>query len=562
MDKNITFFNTFNTSPTFEKLKTNPIAYFCAEFALTSEIPTYAGGLGVLAGDYLREANDRDFPVVAVGLYYNDGYETFHKVDEKGYIEAPHVHKPPESFGMVPVVDKDGNQITVNVPMQDGEITARVWGWQVGKIKVYLLDTDVTSNSPTDRKITDHLYVKDRETRLKQEIILGIGGARLLEKLGITPSIYHMNEGHSSLLALEIIKKIMVDEKLSFEEARKKAQEKIVFSNHTLVAGGQEVFSSELLSLLLSQYASELGIPITELLNLGKVEEANSFSLTMFSLRTAKLTNAVSKLHAEKAKEIWPDFPLIPITNGIHIPSWNAIVDETKFWEAHIENKRILLQKIKPLGATSWNENDLILGWARRLVSYKRPMAILEDIAAIKEILSSTQKPVRIIFSGTLHPSDYEAAEMLGDFHNIIEKELADLALFIPEYSLDTAKSLTSACDVWINTPIVGFEACGTSGMKAALNGGLPLTTRDGWIAEIELLDIGWALDDGQVNKSFIDTLKNKIIPLYFERDETNAPRTWLRNMKYARELIKNDFSATRMLKDYIEKLYIPLLTY
>lgn len=540
--------------------KNNPVAYFCAEYALTSSIPIYAGGLGVLAGDILREANDQSLPFVALGLYYNDGYETVHNVDQKGYIETPHVHKNPESFGFTPALNKEGQQISVAVPIQDKDIVARAWVWHVGKIPVYLLDTDSPENSPQDRKITDHLYVVDGETRMKQEMILGIGGYRLLAALGVKPSIYHMNEGHSSFLALEVIHEYMIDKQLSFEEARDMARGRIVFTNHTLVTGGQEVFGNELVSYLLSKYVNDLGIPVQKIISLGDIPDSNSFSLTYLALRCAKITNAVSRIHSSVAEEMLPDHKLIPITNGIHIPTWDGVSGEN-LWESHLENKRVLVEKIRLAKDVAWNKNDLIIGWARRLVSYKRPMALLEDVPALKQLLKDGEGPFRLVFSGKLHPGDADSLEVLDEFHKIIETDLAGNAAFLPDYDLETARLMTSGCDVWVNTPIVGFEACGTSGMKAALNGGLPLSTRDGWMAEIEFLDKGWALDDDHVNQSIIQNLKDNIIPLYYDRDANGIPQKWLVNMKNCRELIKNDFSATRMLREYIEKLYQPLLS-
>jgi len=327
-----------------------------------------------------------------------------------------------------------------------------------------------------------------------------------------------------------------------------------------LVTGGQEIFNNELVSLLLSGYANELGVPWDDFVSLGKVQDANSFSLTNLSLTSSGLINAVSVIHTKYARELWPDYSLFPITNGINIPFWNAIAEEA-FWESHLENKRALLEKIFLLKNLKWSENDLILGWARRLVEYKRPMAVLENVEAIRKLAEDKNRPIKFVFSGRLHPSDIDAAHTFENFHNIINDTLNASAVFIPEYDLDTAKLLVSGCDVWLNTPKIGFEACGTSGMKAALNGVLPLSTRDGWVDEIELLDKGWGLDNDNINKSIIETLTNDILPLYYERDEKGIPQRWLRNMKNCRDLIKNEFSTTRMLRQYIEKLYLPLLS-
>lgn len=561
MDDNLQWFEQFYKSENIQTLLKNPIAYFCAEYALSSNIPIYAGGLGVLAGDLLREASDRHFPIVAVGLYYNDGYQTLHRVDSKGYIEAPHTHSLPQNYGLTEVLDQNQKPIFVTVPIQDRDVYAKAWLWRAGNVTVYLLDTNVDENSALDRKITDHLYVIDKETRLKQEMILGIGGARLLEILNIKPSIYHMNEGHSALLALELIRSEMLANKSSLEEAQKVARGKIVFTNHTLVISGNEVFSQELVSLNLSRYADTLGIPMAELLNLGKIEDSNEFSLTTFALNLAGQINAVSQLHAKKAKELWPSKSLIPVTNGIHIPTWNLFTEENSFWTQHLENKNTLLTKINLEKEKVWAQTDLIIGWARRIVSYKRPLAALFDLVRLKQLILTSKVPVRFVFAGTLHPSDTEAVATFNEFRKIIDEDLQENAVFLPEYNMDAAKVLVAGCDVWLNTPIVGFEACGTSGMKAALNGVLPCSTKDGWMDEIDFYEVGWPLDDDTVTDSFLDTLEHKIIPLFSEKDGNGTPIAWEKNMRNARNLIRNRYSTTRMLREYIEKLYLPLLT-
>ncbi|HVZ12208.1 MAG TPA: alpha-glucan family phosphorylase [Patescibacteria group bacterium] len=560
MQDNLNFFDEFNKSPEKETLKNNPIAYFCAEFALTSSMPIYAGGLGVLAGDLLREASDRSFPIVGVGLYYNDGYETLHNVNEEGFIAAPHIHKSPESFGLEPVMGDNEKPIKITIPIEGRQVAVRAWRWQTGTIPVFLLDTDCEENASDDRRITDHLYVIDRQMRLKQEIVLGIGGARMLREFKVDPAAYHMNDGHPSLLSYELIGRLIKEKHLSFDDAVREASGKIVFTNHTLVTGGQEIFNDDLISLLLSDFMEEMGIPANNFLSLGRIQDASSFSLTQLSFNVAGATNAVSKIHSKYAKGLWPNHPLQPITNGIHVPSWNGIKDEA-FWESHIENKRALLAKIHMMKNLDWQDTDFIIAWARRLVEYKRPTAMLDDIAKLKEMLNNSDKPVRFVFSGRLHPSDTTGEEILKKVVEMIEKEVPGSAVFLPDYDLDLARLLTSGCDIWVNTPIVGFEACGTSGMKAALNGVLPVSTLDGWIAEIDLLGRGFPLDNDNITASLMGILKNEIIPLFFERDEKGVPQKWLANMKNCREMIKNDFSATRMLREYIERLYTPFIS-
>ncbi len=559
MQDNLNWFQQFNNSETFNKLKENPVAYFCAEYALTSSLPTYAGGLGILAGDFLKEAADRNFPLVAVGLYYHDGYQTLHNVDEKGYIDAPHVHTPPQDHGLMPVTDASEKEIIIDIPIHDRYVKAKAWLWHVGKIPVYLLDTNLPDNSEADRKITDHLYVIDRETRLKQGAVLGIGGPRLLSALSITPSIFHMNEGFSNFLCFEAAHHEMKNNNVSFEKGMEMARQKIVFTNHTLVTGADDTYNDELIALVLAKYATELGVPVNLLINAGKIPDSNSFSTTLLALRSAGKSNAVSKIHGKKAEELWPENPMIPVTNGIHISSWDAVDGASDVWKSHLENKKELLRKINLETNLTWDENALLIGWARRLVNYKRPFALFENLERLKSILENQDKPVRVVVSGTLHPSDIAAGNFFEEFRNNIGVKLKDLVVFLPGYNVELSKLMTAGTDIWLNTPIVGFEACGTSGMKAAVNGNLPVSTRDGWMDEINFLNVGWELADESINASILDTLEQKIIPLYFDRQE-NVPNGWVANMKNARELVKNQFSTTRMLKEYIEKLYLPLL--
>lgn len=561
MDQNKAFFEEFKKTPVYSKLKQNPIAYFCAEYALTSEIPIYAGGLGVLAADYLKEAKEQQIPLVAIGIYYNDGYQTLHRLDPKGFILAPHVHTSPEEFGLSQLLDQNNSPVVIEVPIQDRNVKVSAWKWNFGTIPVYLLTTDVEGNSENDRKITDHLYVLDKETRFAQNVILGIGGSRLLERLGISPSIYHMNEGFSSLLCYEVARSEMEKRKVGFEEAKKIAAQKIVFTNHTLFTQGQDVYGSDLVSLTLSKYMEALGVSPNEILAVGAAQDSTSFSTSLLALRAAGKTNAVSHLHSKKALEIWPNNPMTPITNGVHVASWNTVASEDNIWLSHLESKRALLAKIRFSAGDDWDENSLIIGWARRFVSYKRPNALFENVERLKGILNNKQHPVKIVLSGTLHPSDADAWEFFDNLRKSIESEFAPHVVFIPGYNISLAKLLVAGSDVWLNTPIVGFEACGTSGMKAALNGVLPVSTRDGWMDEIDFYGIGWQLEDDKINESVLNVIEQNVIPLFFDRDQNNVPQKWIENMKNARNLILERYSATRMAREYIEQLYTPLLS-
>lgn len=462
------------------------IAYFCAEYAFDADVSQYAGGLGILAGDYLKEASGQNFPIVAVGLMYGET--------------------------KLPVVAE------IEIPIQDQQVKIQVYKHMVGSIEVYLL------GSPP---ITNKLYVADKETRLKQEIILGIGGARALEKLNIHPDIYHINEGHSALLALE-------------------SKKKILFTNHTLVAAGSEIYDNDLVSLLLTKYAKEIGVSINDIIKMGLVHESSVFSLTMFALRMTKNINAVSKLHAQKASEIWTEHPMVPITNGIHIKSWDMVGED--LIEGHRAKKDELMKEI------GWDPDTLVLGWARRFVEYKRPLAILDQIDRFAKIARNSQFPVKIIFAGGSHEADLQGKKLLEILQRVINDKIGDIATYIPNYNVNAAKKMVSGCDVWLNTPVVGYEACGTSGMKAALNGTLPCSTRDGWVEEIDLYKIGWALDDDNLPNNILDVLEYDIVPMFYQNKSV-----WYEHMQNARNLIKTKFSTSRMLGEYQERFYKPL---
>lgn len=529
------WFKKFLTTAQYQHLVERPIAYFCSEYAISKELPIYAGGLGVLAGDVVKESSDQKIPLVPIGLYYftNNTIPSL----------------------IAPVLNTDGNRLMILVPIQDHDISVQAWKLRVGNVDIYLLDTNTESNSPSDQAITQKLYVSDKETRLKQEIVLGIGGFRLLEALNIHPSIYHLNEGHSAMLVMELIKHQMQERKIGFDEALQFARRRVVFTNHTLVAAGNEVYSNDLIALMLSKYSQDLQVPPAKLVNLGLVHESSLFSMTMLSLRMAGIGTAVSQLHAKKSKEVWANHPLMGITNGIHLPTWdlisNDVAAEGKFWEHHQRIKKILLKVIQGVSGNVWSEDTLLLGWARRIVQYKRPLSIFEELEKLKTLAHNSQTPVKIVFSGLAHPDDEEGQKMVTKLKESVA-QISDIAVYLPDYNLELAKLLVSGCDVWLNTPTLGFEASGTSGMKAALNGALPCSTRDGWVDEAELFKVGWILDGDQANKSFLELLEKEIVPMYY-----GQKNIWEEHMRNARWMIQNQFSATRMIRQYVENLYI-----
>ncbi len=469
----------------------------------------------------------------------------------------------PAGVNLVPVVDQNNKRIIVELPAQDKIVYAQAWSLQVGSVRVYLLDTYIPQNTEDNKQITDCLYVSNKELRFKQELVLGLGGLRLLEALKIEPSGYHLNEGHSALLALEIARYEMKKRNNTFEQELENAKKYIFFSNHTLVPAGNDIFHADLASQLLSGFALELNMPVSEVLKLGLFGDSGFFSMTLLALRMAGKVNAVSRIHAKKAGEIWKDYSMIPITNGIHIKTWDSIAgthSSKEMWEKHQQNKRVLLDFIRTETGVSWDENTLVLGWARRIVTYKRPLALFENLELFKSLAESSDRPIRIVISGLSHKDDSEGLAMFKQIEKIVKEDLRGLVVYLPDYRMSIAKLLVSGCDVWMNTPSVGFEACGTSGMKAALNGVLPCSTNDGWVAEANLYGVGWLLQNESLSNDMLAVLGKQIAPLYYTKDGDGFSDQWVKMMQNARDMALNQFSATKMFRRYIEEFYLPAL--
>lgn len=542
------FFSNFKQTKEYQNLCEHPVAYFCAEFALRSDLPIYAGGLGVLAGDLVREVSDRQFPMLGVGLYYYAGYR-YSAADVASGGKALAL-KNPEEHGLKPVFDKDNKRIIVNLPIEGRNVAISAWQYDDGTAPVYLLDTNLEENDIEDRKISWFLYTNDRKIRIKQQMVLGIGGYRFLKALGVSPYYYHLNEGNSAFLAYEMAKDKMYGQGIKFIQAQELIKDSIIFTNHTLVAAGHDVFENELFSMLFANYADEIGVPCSDLIAEGEILGANAFSMTRFALRSSGKINAVSKLHGEYAEKTWPNYPIVSITNGIHVPTWDQVEGEDVVG-SHKKNKQELLRVIREKTGQEWGEDELLIGWARRVVKYKRPLALFDNIESFLK-LANGPKPIRLVFSGRPHPQDKEGQEIVRILKELSDTKLKGYLVYLDDYDMDLAQKLVGGSDVWLNTPFVGFEACGTSGMKAALNGSLLLSTDDGWMAEVDFGHIGWSVESSRVNESLISTLTTQIIPEFYDNKEV-----WNGKMIEARKFIKEDFSASRMLKDYIEKHYV-----
>ncbi len=540
-------------------ITTPPVAYFCAEFAVDQKLPLYAGGLGILAGDILGQADEDGKAYVGVGMMYHHGY--MHQAISKD----ANVHDGEiidiEGAGLKLVIS-NGEPVIVTVNIHARTVKIKTWVYMLGKIPLFLLDTDVEGNEAQDIGLCDRLYYGDREHRFKQEMILGIGGLRLIHALKISPRLYHLNEGHSALMLFEHARSICAQENRSDVAEVLENISDVVFTNHTLVPAGNDVFSKDLVISYLASFALEFPIDPAVLVKFGLIQDSSLFSPTMLALRLATVSQAVSRLHANKALESWPDHPLIPVTNGVHKSYWQspeiAKVEngsETEIWNAHIERKKKLRQYVQDLTGYSWSESDLFIGWSRRLANYKRPLLLFEDIERLRKILTQSQVPVRLLFAGKPHAHDEAAQENLRKILEYVG-EFGGSVVYIQNYSIEVAKLILSGVDVLLNTPVRGFEACGTSGMKASLNGVLLATTLDGWTDEVSWGGIGWVLNEETTGEAVCKLLESDILLEYVNRDAQGIPKEWTARMKKAITVANERFTTKRLLEELEKTVY------
>lgn len=626
------YMNSKNTwfSKKYPNNKNDIIAYFSAEYGLDETIPIYSGGLGILSGDHLKSASDLGIPLVAVGLLYKNGY--FHqKID--GYGNQQSIYKDIDLMNLPinPVKDEKGEELKVLLKLPGKNLYLKVWKINVGRITLYLLDSDIPENTDEDyRNITLRLYGGDQEMRIKQEIVLGMGGVNLLRTLGLDPNIYHMNEGHSSFLLLEVIKNIIKEKKVSFDIARDITSAKTVFTTHTPVPAGNDIFPMELVEKYFKGYWTKLGIDKDTFLHLGtKPNDTldSGFNMGILALKIAGKKNGVSKLHGAVSRElfgdVWPaiaanESPITYVTNGIHtctwlapnlkelynkylIPYWqdNIQIQETWkkidnipneiLWEEHQARKNKLLKLVKENVTNNMKENGisyeeineitsklnpnaLTIGFARRFATYKRATLIFRDLERITQILNNSEKPVQLIFAGKAHPADKEGQELIRYIKEISMKPQFKGKIFVLEnYNIGIARYLVSGVDVWLNNPRRPMEASGTSGQKASVNGVINFSVLDGWWAEGYDSKNGWTIgtndeyssydiqDDADSN-SMYTTLENKIIPTYYDKASNGISEKWLRIMKNSIISTGGRYSTSRMLCDYTDRLYMPLI--
>lgn len=604
------------------------IAYFSAEYGLDETVAIYAGGLGILSGDHLKSASDMGVPLVGIGLLYKKGY--FNQlIDGNGVQETLYKDIDVNDLPVKPVKNVNGKDLIISVKLYRKKIYLKVWKIAVGRVNLYLMDSDIDENDEEYRNITTTLYGGDQEMRIRQEIILGMGGVRLLNMLGLKPTIYHMNEGHSSFLTLELIQNIMTEKEVSFDIAKDIVSSKTVFTTHTPVPAGNDIFPIELVEKYFKGLWEKLGLSKEEFFKLGMKaddKEQNTFNMAILALKIAGKKNGVSRLHGAVSRElfgeVWSNIPsnespIEYVTNGVHTCSWlaptvkklyneylrpywqdsiqndetwediNKIPDE-KLWQVHQSRKEKLIKLVKKstterLRRYNYSYEDieeiegkldpniLTIGFARRFATYKRATLIFRDLERITKIFNEKNMPVQMIFAGKAHPSDKEGDALIKYIHELSLKPQFKGKLFILEnYNIGMSRYLVSGVDVWLNNPRRPMEASGTSGQKAAINGVINFSVLDGWWAEAYDQRNGWKIgtnaeyqsyeeqDDSDSN-SIYDTLENKIIPIYYDKNENGFSDTWIRIMKNSIISNAGKYSTSRMLEDYLEKLYMPL---
>ncbi len=603
------------------------IAYLSMEFGIHETLPIYSGGLGILAGDHLKAASNMNLPLTGLGLFYRQGY--FHQyLDPSGFQQEEYPETDVFTVPMERARDAGGEEIQVTIPGPEGPITAMVWRLSIGRIHLYLLDTYLPENPPAIRDITARLYAGGAPIRLAQEVLLGIGSIRALNALGITSKVCHMNEGHAAFSGLERLAHIMERFNVDLKTAREIVARSTVFTTHTPVAAGHDEFPPVMVLPVLKAYTERLGVDEKEILSWGQpagASENSPFSMFILGLRLANYCNGVSKLHGEVARRmwafVWPDrptdeVPITHITNGVHIPTWispelallyerylgpewylgsrkpeNAqrieeIYDE-ELWRAHEMSRARLLRACRekilfqldrrnaPKSVRADVEaildpDALTIGFARRFATYKRANLVFRDPERLEAILQSSEQPVQFIFAGKAHPQDNEGKGLIQQIIEFTRRPgVRRKIFFLEDYDQQLGRYLVQGCDVWLNTPRRPYEACGTSGMKAALNGVLNLSVLDGWWAEGYCEECGWAIGRGEElgDASYIDAveaqalynlLENGVIPKFYNRRPGEAPVGWIRMMKSAMKLALKNYCSLRMVNDYDERFYIP----
>jgi starch phosphorylase len=577
------------------------VAYFSPEFGISEAVPQYSGGLGILAGDHLKASSDLGVPLVAVGLMYTEGYFR-QRLDADGWQQESVADFTPLSLGFV------DTGVEVTVDLAGDPVKAHVWRTDVGRIPLYMLDTDVEGNSPDGIAVTDRLYGGDQHHRLRQEIVLGIGGVRALRALGLQPDVFHMNEGHAGFLALERLRELVADG-LSFSAAVEAVRSAGVFTTHTPVPAGIDRFPRELMEEYFTGFAKELGVTFDELYAIGRREDEDEgmFNMAVMGLRLAARSNGVAKLHGAVSRRmfqsLWPDLadgevPIGSITNGVHGRTWvssrvdallSRVVGED--WPGADANRWSRVLEVDPLEAwTTLNDGRdelvrlarhrlgedvlspsvLTIGFARRFATYKRATLLLSDPDRLCALLNDAERPVQFVFAGKAHPADNPGKQLIQRIEQFARSaDVRHRFVFLADYDISIARAMYHGCDVWLNTPRRPLEACGTSGMKAALNGALNCSILDGWWDECFNGANGWAIESAEDDPdeerrdlreagSLFGILENQVVPRFYDRGRDGVPRQWVDMVLKAWASLGPEVTASRMVRDYTTALYEP----
>lgn len=602
-------------------------AYFSMEFMLSEALPIYVGGLGNVAGDQLKSASDLGVPVVGVGLLYQQGYFR-QEIDQYGTQQAIFPYNDPGQLPITPLRLPNGDWLRLKIYLAGNPVWLRTWEVQVGNVKLYLMDSNDAANLPAHREITNELYGGGSDLRIQQEIILGIGGYKLLRALEIKPEVCHMNEGHAAFLVLERARDFMIENGVPFEVALAVTRAGNVFTTHTAVAAGFDYFNPALMGQFLGEYAkNELGIPFNDLMALGRNYPNNyseSFNMANLAIRGSGAVNGVSRLHGEVSRRLfeplfyrWPneEIPVGSVTNGVHMPSWDSEFADNTWtgacgkdrWKGNLETleqdiyktpdkalwelrnnsrnnlvnytRKKLEQQLKVSGHQQgmtglakqvFDPNVLTLGFARRFVPYKRPDLLLHDEQRFIRLLTNHEHPVQLVIAGKSPPFDEPGKSLIRQWIQFIQKDdLYGHVVFLSDYDMSLSAQLVQGVDVWLNTPRRPWEACGTSGMKVLVNGGLNLSELDGWWAEAYTPEVGWALGDGKEHgddpawdaaeaEALYDLLEKQVIPEFYDRDQNGTPVRWIERMRKSMATLTPQFSANRTVREYTEQRYLP----
>jgi starch phosphorylase len=600
------------------------VAYFSMEFGLSEGLPIYSGGLGILAGDHLKSASDLGVPLVGIGLLYQQGYFRQVLADDARQLEA-FPYNDPGSLPVSPVRGPDGRWPRVRISLPGRTLLLRVWQARVGRVTLYLLDSNDPMNGPWDRAITANLYAAGKEKRLLQEIVLGVGGWRLLEKLGIEVDVCHLNEGHAAFAVLARARSFAERSGLPFRTALRVTRAGNVFTTHTPVDAAFDRFDPALMNAYATPTAEQMGITLDELLGLGRLDPGDRgepFNMAYLALRGCGHVNGVSRLHGEVSRPLfgplfpgWPfrEVPVGSITNGVHVPTWDsepahqlwsrtftrgkwldhleeasaaiAQVSDEDLWRFRAEARQQLVEYVRrrlhrqvvergsggaaeQRAAHVLDPNALTLGFARRFTAYKRPNLLLHDPERLARILRDAERPVQLVVAGKAHPDDEHGKSMVQAIARFTARpDLPERAVFLQDYDMAVAQHLAAGIDVWINTPRRPNEACGTSGMKMLANGGLNLSSLDGWWDEAYAPDLGWALGDASDHAGVGDTrdadhlydlLEQRVIPEFYDRDGEGIPRAWVARVRNSMSRLTAPFSSDRMVREYVEQVYVP----